>query len=981
MKKFIFFISLFLMFWSRAHAETVNLIKDTFDNTYTYYYDNDLGRQRYLIASRYIFGDNVAYCLEMGKPIDSFVYTVSNSFDGINIKKEDLEYIKLVSYYGYDYPGHQTDKFYMATQEFIWRRLGEPSISWTIGLTPNNCYDLSKEKDEINNLIKNHDIKPSFDGNEVDFVLGEEVILEDSNNVLQFYISSDENVSIDGNKLIIKKEFIGDKIVLKKHNYNKNNFLLYTSGSSQKMMSVGEVDMPSSYVNVNIIGGSVTINKFDSDNKNNISQGNATLDGAIYGLYDMGDNLVDTFVTGKKNSIDNLSLGKYYVKEIKPSSGYLLDNNSYVIEITKDNLDIKLDLYEDVIKRSVYIFKVFASEETGPLLGEANIRFDIYDSNNILIDSIITDGDGYGSVLLPYGVYTFKQVNSTPNYKKVDDFVVNIDRYDDRPIYKLLSNSEIEAKVKVIKKDIDTNDNVVDSNIKFKIFDVDKNEYVSFNISYPDSMIVDTFEINDDGTFITPYELGSGDYILYEVDDIMNGYLYNSEGVSFSIGEDSDFINDSSDGVILEIPFYNKKVKGSINIIKYGEEVVYKDNSYYYKNILLDDVVFNLYAYEDIYENGKLIYDKDKVINECITNDKGECMIDNLPLGKYYLKEISSSNGNVIIDDIYYFDIEYKDQYTEKVVYDIIIDNYIEKGNLVINKYESNTSIGIENTLIEIHMLDGTVIYKGYTDKDGRIIVNDIPYGEYYISEVEASTGYRLLEDNVYFSIDDKEKVIDIYNDRIEVPNTGIDIGIKNVIIILLVILSFVLIILFFEKKGIVVFSILVILFGFGYFGIYFYRYYSDASNNKKSVEAFMNNDTSIVSDTRYRYSSIIEIPSIGLERGVLDISNEYNDAKYNIEFVKEEDDYFVLASHNGNSYNSYFGKLKNMELGDVINYYYDGKVYEYVYSDSYEIIKNGYADIYRRDGEKAIILCTCKDNSDDAQVIYIGYLRNVREF
>ena len=61
------------MFLPRAQAEVINLIKDTFDNTYTYYYDNELDRPRYLIASRYLFGDNVAYCLEMGKPIESFI--------------------------------------------------------------------------------------------------------------------------------------------------------------------------------------------------------------------------------------------------------------------------------------------------------------------------------------------------------------------------------------------------------------------------------------------------------------------------------------------------------------------------------------------------------------------------------------------------------------------------------------------------------------------------------------------------------------------------------------------------------------------------------------------------------------------------------------------------------------------------------------------------------------------------------------------
>ena len=981
MKKFIFFILLFWIVLSRAQAETVNLIKDTFDNTYTYYYDDELDRSRYLIASKYIFGNNVAYCLEMGKPIDSFVYNINNSFDGININKNDLEYIKFISYYGYDYPGHNTDKYYMATQELIWRRLGEPSMSWTIGLTPNNYYDLSKEKDEIERLIKQHDMTPSFDGTALQHVLGEEKILVDNNGVLSLYESLDENVIIDGNRLIIKESFSGNEIILRRQNYNSKSFLLYTFGSSQKMMSVGMLDMPSISIKVNVMGGSVTINKLDSENKNDVSRGNATLDGAIYGLYDYDGVLIDTFITGKKEMISNLTLGKYYVKEIKPSNGYLLDNNRYDFEIAKNNLDINLTLYEDVIKRKIDIFKVFASDETGPLVGEPNIRFDVYDESNILIDSIVTDNDGYASIILPYGVYTFKQVNSTSGYYKVDDFIINVNVYDERPIYKLLSNSEIKAKVKVIKKDIDTLDNIVNSNIKFKIFDVDKNEYVYFKLNYPESKIIDTFYVNEDGTFITPYELNSGEYILYEVDDMMDGYLYNSEGVSFVIGDESSFINDNLEGMILEIPFYNKRVKGNINIVKYGEEIVYKDDSYYYNNILLKDVLFNLYSYNDIYENGRLIYTADELVYECTTNDRGECLMDSLPLGKYYLKEISSSNNNVISDDIYYIDIDYKDQYTDIISYDLVVNNYIDKGKLVVNKYETGTSFGIENTLIEVHDSYGNIVYKGYTDSEGKIVIMDLPYGDYCISEVEASTGYRLLEDNIYFKIDDKETVIDIYNERIVVPNTGIDIGVNNIIIILFIVLAFVLIIIFFENKKVVILCVCVILVSFGYFGLYFYRYYSDNSNNKNAIEAYMNNDIDNLSNDRYSYNSILEIPSIGLKRGILDISSEYNDAKYNIELVKKDDDVIVLAAHNGNSYNSYFGKLVNLELGDVINYYENGKVYEYVYSENYEIRKNGYADIYRKNGVKTIVLCTCKDDSSDGQVIFIGYLNMIREF
>ena len=99
------------------------------------------------------------------------------------------------------------------------------------------------------------------------------------------------------------------------------------------------------------------------------------------------------------------------------------------------------------------------------------------------------------------------------------------------------------------------------------------------------------------------------------------------------------------------------------------------------------------------------------------------------------------------------------------------------------------------------------------------------------------------------------------------------------------------------------------------------------------------------------------------------------------LNLLKEKDDIIVLASHNGNNYNSYFGNLKNISLGDTINYYYDGKIYKYIYTDSYDIKKDGYADIYRKKGNKCIVLVTCKDGRNDGQTVFIGYLDEILEY
>ena len=144
------------------------------------------------------------------------------------------------------------------------------------------------------------------------------------------------------------------------------------------MMSSGGIEIPCSNLKVKLVGGSLKIKKLDKDTGSDIPSGEATLNGAEYELFDSSNKLVDTLIIGKKEKIDNLPLGKYYLRESKASNGYLLDLNTYEFEVTEDNLDINLAVYEDVIKRKVDIFKVYASDETGILTGEPNIDFEIY---------------------------------------------------------------------------------------------------------------------------------------------------------------------------------------------------------------------------------------------------------------------------------------------------------------------------------------------------------------------------------------------------------------------------------------------------------------------------------------------------------------------------------------------------------------------------------------------------------------------------
>ena len=103
------------------------------------------------------------------------------------------------------------------------------------------------------------------------------------------------------------------------------------------------------------------------------------------------------------------------------------------------NMNISLTVYDEVIRRKVDLFKVYGTNETGIMTGEDGIKFIVYDKDNVLYDTIVTDSDGYASIILPYGTYTFHQDNSTPGYYKVDDFKVTIDTFDNGFAFAYLS--------------------------------------------------------------------------------------------------------------------------------------------------------------------------------------------------------------------------------------------------------------------------------------------------------------------------------------------------------------------------------------------------------------------------------------------------------------------------------------------------------------------------------------------------------------
>lgn len=741
----------------------------------------------------------IAYCIEPSIDallIEDGVYDLNKNpmnFGSITgLSEETLNELELISFFGYGYNGDFSDVAYMATQLEIWQTVQPSGVQYAGG----DFSEVDIKRAEIRNNVNKARVLPSFSYEVKDVIIGQETSFIDTNNVLnQFKVSDCSNctATIKGNTLIVKSNALGNsKITLTKIMENgTGTSILYTKGSYQKLMTFSHPADFISRLTLNTLGGTVEINKLDKESKTSTPQSvQSSLSGAIYGIYKEDGTKVGTLTTDRNGYAKSdylTSLGKFYLLEEKQSVGYLLDDTKYYFNITKDNLNPVVKVYEQGIKRDVEISKFYSQSETGILTPEVNIQFGFYDINNNLVATIKTDNQGWGKTTLPYGDYTVKQLNSNPNTEKVKDFAVSIKDNNSTSLKYSIVNEELSAKLKVVKVDSDSNKVLVKDGIKFKIKNIDTNEYVCQSITYPTQENVCVFETTK-GYFITPYVLKTGNYQIEELEEqTIDGYVWNKEPLKFSINDNSELIEDEDFGVMLEVKFGNKQVKAEVEIFKYGEKFIIEDNSIKYEEIKLDGVSFELYSNGNIYsQDGTLIYE-DKTLIDTFKTVDGYYKLSNLYLGNYCLIESESILNHKVDSNPICFSLEYKDQYTDIVSLSLTLKNYLKKGTLEFTKTDLTTGKVIPNTLIEIYTKDDELIFSGKTNSNGKIEITNLPINSYYIIEKEAATGYLISNEKVYFEILEDGEIVkaNMTNEKIEMPETfNTDLVSKIVIII-----------------------------------------------------------------------------------------------------------------------------------------------------------------------------------------------------
>ena len=552
-----------------------------------------------------------------------------------------------------------------------------------------------------------------------------------------------------------------------------------------------------------------TIDLVKEDSKTgNSAQGDAVFEGAIYGLYareDINhpdgrsgvlykkDEQVATLTTDKagKASISNLYLGKYYLKEITPPVGYLLDEEEHdvncdyegdQVETVKRNTVSK----EDVIKQPFQLIKAADNDKTDAnllkgagfsayLISSLTVKDDgSYDFTNatpiVLTEDgkteMFTDERGYAcSIPIPYGRYIVRETTTPHNFMPVDDFIVTVTENSSTPqVWRVLLDDEFKAKLKIVKQDDETKQPVLLANTEFKVYDLDAKKYVEQVTTYPNTVVHKSYFTDENGYLILPESLKCGNYRIEEV-SAPDGYTQNTQYVEIKVDKNTAYQMDSVSGdAIITVTYENHPVKGKLVIHKSGETLKSFKKDFVYEETSLEGAEFEIYAAEDIFTpdhqvdeqgNRHVIYAKDTLVKTVTTDKNGEAVIKDLPLGKYRVKETKAPSGFVLNPDSQEVSFIYKDQNTPEIEEKLEFSNERQKVELSVEKQDAETGKALKGATFGLYNKEAIssgdkVIVKADTllqeitsnEKGKAAFTLDLPLGRYYVKELQAPAGY-----------------------------------------------------------------------------------------------------------------------------------------------------------------------------------------------------------------------------------------------
>lgn len=466
-------------------------------------------------------------------------------------------------------------------------------------------------------------------------------------------------------------------------------------------------------------GQTITINAYNTMIKGRVSiikygEENDPLQDAIYGIYDMNDNLIEE-ITTDENGIavsSELVYGDYYMMEITPPTGYNLNISPIPFKIREHNLLIELSAENTIIKGCVKVLKT--GEENDPLQYAV---YSIYDISDNLIEEITTDTNGIAiSNELVYGDYFLKEITAPEGYNINSIPIPFSIKEQDITIELTAANTKIRGRIRISKSGEDNGNHL---------------EGAVFGIFTLDNKLRYELSTDENGRAISEL-IEYGRYFIQEITPPAGHIIDNTR---YPV-----FIEDNDKTIVLNLS--NTLIRGQVEIIKTDTET----------GETLQGAVFGIYN------------EVNELVEEIETDEKGYAISQSLTYGQYYMKELKSPIGYTVNDEVHQFFIG-----KDKQVIHFDIENLIIKGKVQILKIGAFDGKLLSGAVFGLYKNDGTLIEELTTNENGIALSSDLDYGDYYIRELTAPTGYILddiqypfsiIEDGVTIEIDVKNQPV-----------------------------------------------------------------------------------------------------------------------------------------------------------------------------------------------------------------------------
>ena len=538
-----------------------------------------------------------------------------------------------------------------------------------------------------------------------------------------------------------------------------------------------------------------TVEVTKQDSETTSAQGNATLAGAVYGLYKDGE-LADTYTTDENGYFKTKEYvcGNYTIQEISPSAGYLLDTTVHSVGTEPEKYTIESNLIsmtvtEDVVKGNIAIIKHSDDGSTQIETPEVGAEFEVYlKSSGSYANAVETERDhltcdenGFAQTKdMPYGIYTVHQTVGWDGTEFIADFDVNISENGQTYRY-LINNAKFESYIKIVKVDSETGKTIPYEGAGFEIYD-SNGQKISMTFAYPTPTTIDTFYTNSEGYLITPEVLPYDEYSLVEV-QAPYGYALDKTPVAFSVS--SENAEEENSLTIVKVEKQNTAQKGKISVHKTGDiftsvttaSSAYKNengemivNPTTYTPVFADGdlsgTVFQVIAVEDIVTlDGTVRANVGDVVAEITTDENGYAETEPLYLGKYEVREIKAPYGYVLNNEPKDVELTYAGQEFEvRDTVNTAFENEYQGVRISLSKVMENDELfGIYGKDYYTSVRFGLFASENTTAADGTVIPADgllsevsldenmtakfdvqIPFGRYYVQEIATDEHYIL---------------------------------------------------------------------------------------------------------------------------------------------------------------------------------------------------------------------------------------------